>query len=357
MGSVGGRAGPHYRFSTGVDLRSPGFEANDLGFHNGADGAVQWIWGQYRDDEAGDLVNTFAVNLNGWAYGSHQPELHGWGANVNLNATFANFWFVGGGIAHERPRLDPGMLRGGPALRSEPYVNGWLNVNSDSRKAVSFSGGANMIRNPGSDSFGAGIFGGVTVQARSNVELFLGPSYDKRNEHTQYVEEVEDMMGRPHYVFGHIVQHTLGLTVRGAWTFTPDLSLQVYAQPFVASGAYDELKQASDTRADTYEGRFSEYRATQLERTPDDTYLVDDNNDGVADYELGVPDFNFRELRSNVVLRWQYRPGSTVFFIWSHGRADSIVEGDLDLSRDLRGLAEAPGEHVVMVKANYWFGL
>jgi hypothetical protein len=214
-----------------------------------------------------------------------------------------------------------------------------------------------MWRNSASDSLQGGVFGGVTLQARSNVELFIGPSYEKRNEHTQYVDEVEDEMGVPHYLFGHIVQHTLGVTVRGSWTFSPDLSLQVYAQPFVASGRYDELKQATNTRADDYADRFGEYRADQLERTPDDVYLVDDDGDGAADYAFDVPDFNFRELRSNVVLRWQYRPGSTVFFIWSHGRADSIARGDLDLGRDLRGLADAPGEHVVMLKANYWFGL
>lgn len=355
--SVGGRSGKHYRFATGGDLRNPGFEANDLGFHNGADNAVQWVWLQRRDDEAGDLVNSWMTNFNGWIYGSHEPELAGYGGNVNLNATFTNFWFLGGGIAYEGALVDVGALRGGPALTAEPFVNGWVNVNSDGRKAVSFSGGANGFRNPGTDSNGVGVFGGITVQARSNIELFLGPSFDKRNEHQQYVTEVADDDGAPHYIFGHIVQHTLGLTIRGAWTFTPDLSLQVYAQPFIASGAYDELKQTTDTRAARWEDRFAPYRPTQIERTPDDVYLVDENVDGVVDYGFDAPDFNFRELRSNVVLRWQYRPGSTVFFIWSHGRSDAIVDGDLMLGRDLRGLARAPGEHVVMLKANYWFGL
>ena len=354
--SVGGRSGKHYRFSTGGDLRSPGFEANDLGFHTGADGIVQWLWAQYRDDEAGDLVNTWSSNLNAWIYGSHQPELHGYGGNVNLNATFGNFWFLGGGVNVERPLLDVGALRGGPALKSDPSVNGWLNVGSDGRKAVSFSGGANLWRNPSSDSFSGGVFGGVSIQARSNVELFLGPSYSKRSDHQQYVTEVADDAGMPHYVFAHIVQHTLGLTIRAAWTFTPDLSLQVYAQPFVASGAYDELKQAADTRAARWEDRFSVFRPTRIDRM-DDAYVVDEDGDGATDFSFGVPDFNFRELRSNVVLRWQYRPGSTVYFIWSHGRADAVADGDLQLGRDLRGLSSAPGEHVVMVKANYWFGL
>jgi hypothetical protein len=355
--SVGGRSGKHYRFSTGGDLRSPGFEANDMGFHNGADNAVQWVWGQYRDDEAGDLVNNYAINVNGWIYGSHEPELDGYGGNTNFNVTFANFWFVNAGINREQVLIDVGALRGGPALKAEPNHNAWLNVNSDGRKAVSFSSGANLWRNPGTDSLSGSVFGGLSIQARSNVEVFVGPSYEKRNEHVQYIDEVEDMAGAPHYIFGHIVQHTLGLTLRGSWTFTPDLSLQVYAQPFIASGRYDELKQASDVMADDYEDRFAEYDGTQVVRTPDDVYEIDDDRDGVADYAIDVPDFNFRELRSNVVLRWQYRPGSTVFFIWSHGRADSIVQGDLDLSRDLRGLAKAPGEHVVMLKANYWFGL
>ncbi|HUQ04953.1 MAG TPA: DUF5916 domain-containing protein [Kofleriaceae bacterium] len=355
--SVGGRPSKHLNLAAGGDMRTPGWEANDLGFHTSADRWMQWVWGQYRDDEAGDRISTWQTNMDVWGYGSTAPDFQGYGTSLNPNATFNNFWFIGGGVGLEMQRVETGALRGGRSLIVEPSFNNWLNVNSDGRKAVSFSLNLRSWRQPGTDSYAYGSTVGLTVQARSNVELFVGPSYDRHMNDGQFVEEAVDGAGMSHFVFGRIAQHTMGLTLRGAWTFTPDLSLQVYAQPFIATGEYGELKQTADTHAVTWEDRFSEYGPGELRRVDGDVYEVDEGGDGVVDYAFSVPDFSFRELRSNVVLRWQYRPGSTVFFIWSHGRSDSVAEGNLDVERELRGFVEAPAENVVMLKANYWFGL
>jgi hypothetical protein len=355
--SVGWRPGAHTSLAVGGDMRSPGWEANDLGYHTGADRWIQWGWGQYRDDEGGDHVSTWQSNVDLWSYGSTAPDFQGYGMSTNTNATFNNFWFLGGGVNLEMQRLDPGALRGGRSLVVEPSFNNWVNVHSDGRKPVSFELNVRSWRQPGTDSHAYGTTLGMTVQARSNVELFAGPSYDRGINDGQFVEEAIDEGGTSHYVFARIFQHTLGLTLRGAWTFTPDLSLQVYAQPFIATGKYKELKQTADTHAVRWDDRFAPYDASQLERTDDDVYLVDDDRDGIEEYAFSVPDFSFRELRSNVVLRWQYRPGSTVFFIWSHGRSDAVVDGDLDIARELRGFVNAPAENIVMLKANYWFGV
>jgi hypothetical protein len=355
--SVGGRPSEHLQVAVGGDLRSPGFEANDLGYHTGTDRWIQWLWGQYRDDEAGDRVSTWQSNVDLWWYGSQAPDFHGYGMSTNTNATFNNFWFVGGGVNLEMQRLDAGALRGGRSLVVEPSFDTWTNIHSDGRRPVSFEANLRSWRQPGTDSHAYGTTIGVTMQARSNLELFVGPNYDRQVKDGQFVEEAVDLNGASHHVFARIFQHTVGLTLRGAWTFTPDLSLQVYAQPFVATGAYRELKQTADTHAVRWDDRFAPYQPGQVERGADDVYVVDDDGDGGADYVFSVPDFSFRELRSNVVMRWQYRPGSTVFFIWSHGRSDAIADGELDVGRELRGLVRAPGENVVMVKANYWFGL
>jgi hypothetical protein len=260
-------------------------------------------------------------------------------------------------MSYDMDRISTRALRGGRSLLTEPSFSNWLNVNSDGRKPVSFTLNVRSWRQPGTDSYAYGSTVGVTVQARSNVELFLGPSYDRHMNDGQFVEEAVDDAGMSHFVFARIAQHTMGLTLRGAWTFTPDLSLQVYAQPFVATGAYGELKETADTHAVRWEERFSTYGDGELARGNGDVYEVDRDDDGVAEYAFSVPDFSFREVRSNVVLRWQYRPGSTVFFIWSHGRSDSVAEGNLDVERELRGLVSAPAENVVMLKANYWFGV
>ncbi len=350
-----GSQGKHWSYAVGGDGRTPGFEANDLGYHGGVDSYVQWGWAQYRQPDAGVHFLSWAVNTNVWGSATTGGELLGSGGSVDVSGQLLNFWNARVGVALENLALDPGALRGGPALRVDPFVNGWVGISSDGRKAVSVQANAGMARTPADDSFRGNVSGTVTVQARSNLELALGPSYAVGSNGTQYVDEVADLDGMAHHVFARIRQKTLALTVRGAWTFTPDLSLQVYAQPFIAAGAYEDLKQASDTHAASYQDRFAEY-GSELSRDGD-TYHVDQDGDRAPDYSFGVPDFNLHELRSTVVLRWQYRPGSTVFFIWSHGRGAQLDDGHLELGRDLRGLADAPGAHAVMVKANFWLGL
>jgi len=159
-----------------------------------------------------------------------------------------------------------------------------------------------------------------------------------------------------HYLFGRLHQVVTALTARASWTYSPTLSLQFYAQPFIASGAYREFKEAADTYANDYEDRFDEYGPDEL-REMDGVVYVDRNGDGAPELAFDHPDFNVRELSTNFVMRWEYRPGSTIFLIWSHGRGSSEVDGRYRPGHDLGQLADEVGEHVVMAKANFWVGL
>ena len=353
VGNVGGK---HVRYQLGGDLRSPGFEANDLGFHGPVDSAVQWAYLGLRDDEPGDRVLSSRLNVNAWAWSDFAPQFHGAGGNVNGSIQFTNFWSTWGGIGLDYNLRDPGGTRGGPALATDPVGSLWGGVGSDSRKRVWFEGGINLSRNWAADNMSTSIDLGVNIQARSNVELYVGPSYASGSNHDQFVEEAVDDTGTSHYVFGRVAQDTAALTVRGSWTFTPNLSLQLYAQPFVAVGAYRELKEATDPGADEHDDRYTPYRSNQLTRM-DDTYVVDRDLDGVPDYGFSVPDFDVRELRSTMVVRWQFRPGSSAFLIWSHGQSDVTSDARFDLGRDLSALASAASDDIVMVKVNYWLGL
>ncbi|MBL8621601.1 MAG: carbohydrate binding family 9 domain-containing protein [Myxococcales bacterium] len=353
LGKVGGK---HWRYGVGGDVRTAGFEANDLGFHGPVDGAVQFAYGSYQDNEPGDDVLSWRVNTNAWVYGNTAPELFGYGGNVNGHVQFTSFWDVFGGVGLDNNMIDAGGTRGGPALRTDPVGHVFGGVSSDGRKRVSFSANFGLHRNWAADDWNSGFEGGLNVQARSNIEVFVGPTFATGATHDQFVEEAVDDAGASHYVFGRIEQNTAALTVRGAWTFTPHLSLQFYAQPFVATGAYRELKQAGATRAAAHDARYLPYRADQLTRM-DDVYFVDQDRDGAPEYAFGVPDFDVREVRSTFVLRWEFRPGSSAFVIWSHGQSDSVTDGRFALGRDLAALVRAPSDDVVMVKANYWLGL
>jgi len=161
-------------------------------------------------------------------------------------------------------------------------------------------------------------------------------------------------MDQTHYVFGRLHETDVSMTVRANWTFSPHLALQVYAQPYIASGYYNELKEIDNPGAQNYTDRFHVFAGNEL-RLDDGTYHV---ARGAANYSFSQPDFNFRQLRSTVVMRWEYRPGSTVFAIWSHGQtSDSFDDGRFRFGRDFSDLTSARSENVVMVKANYWIGL
>jgi hypothetical protein len=355
MFDVGRNGGKGWHYGVGGDLRSPGFEANDLGFHGNADYLVQFGYLNYRRDTPSKRFSSWRINLNQFAVGDFEGNLIGWGGNVNGGFQLTSFWGGYGGFFADDNRLDTQVLRGGPALAVDGTFGSFFGLHSDGRKDVSFYAGANLARTPSDDSYRVGIESGLSAQIRSNIELSLDGFVAFRQHGTQYVDAPIDDDAIQQYLFATLEQREVSFTLRGSWTFTPDLSLQVYAQPFLSVGAYRHYKRATDTRAAAIGDRFAGFDRGQL--MPDGDQLgFDQDRDGASDFVIGMPDYNYRALRSTVVLRWQYRPGSSAFLIWSQGRESSSLDRELSLGRDLGELFAADGGHVVLLKLNYWFG-
>lgn len=344
----------HWRFFFGGDLRTSGLELNDAGFQLSSDRAIPFLWGQYHDEDPGKSVLNYQLNSDVFLVAdeiSGDPRMTDLGVECNANAQLANYWSVGAGCNINRSRWQPGALRGGPSLRVDPYANGWVFVQSDARKPVYVGINGWAGRNWNSDSIDGGFDVGINVQARTNIDVFLGPSWNMNSNSMQYVEEAMDTTGQPHYVTARIRQETVAMTARVNWTFSPKLTLQAYAQPFVATGRYSDFKDVVRPAADRFEDRFDLLNVMLAE---DGRYVA---TAGGSTFSFGRPDFNFRQLRSTVVLRWEYRPGSNIFAIWSHGRTSVSDDGRYDPQRDFAALGDAAGENIVMVKANYWIGL
>lgn len=342
----------HWRWGSGGDVRTRGLELNDMGFQNASDHTIPFVFINYSDNDPGDHVLNWSWFADVYLVSTLEPTLGDLGLEANVNAQLTNYWNVATGINLDYTIWDWQALRGGESLHGDSRRQGWVNFNTDTRKRVWFSFNAYAGRTEAQDEIDGGVDVGVTVQARSNIDLFLGPSFSDRVDTMQYIDEVDDTLGQTHFVFGKIRQTVAGLTMRLNWTFSPRLSLQAYAQPFVASGSYTELKDVDNPRAKKFMDRYTPIVNPML---ADGTYTV--NAPSGASYQVDRPDFNFRQLNSTLVLRWEYRPGSSIFAIWSHGRTDEIDDGRFKLGRDLGGLARAEGENVVMVKANYWIGL
>jgi hypothetical protein len=345
----------HWRFGSGGDLRTPGLELNDAGFQFNSDRMIPFFWGQYRNDEPSKHVLNWQFNSDIFWVQTFEPRLTDVGLESNGNIQFSNYWSMYGGWNLISGRWNVNALRGGPALRNDFGMFGYFGVNTDNRKPVWFNLNSYGSHNLGSNQFDGGIDLGATVQARSNLDVFVGPSIYMRNDPMQYIDEVPDMADASHFVFGRIHETDVSMTVRVNWTFSPHLTLQAYAQPFIASGHYNELKDVDNPAAKRFSDRFHLFAPGELQLS-DGTYQV--TREGGATFSFDRPDFNFRQLRSTVVLRWEYRPGSTVFAIWSHGRtSDDFSDGRFRFGRDLGDLGSAASENIVMVKANYWIGL
>ena len=167
------------------------------------------------------------------------------------------------------------------------------------------------------------------------------------------------------YVFGRIDQQVIGSEIRFDWTFTPKLTLQGYLQPFIAVGHYDMFKELAAPSAFQYnvygDGGYGDDAgggangSTIAYDEANRMYTVDPDGAGgeAAPFSFGNPDFNYKSLRGTVVLRWEYRPGSLLYFVWTQNRADYQNPGDLQLWRDLGDLFSAPGDNIFLLKVSY----
>ena len=327
---VGKIARGHWRGGVGYVTRTPGFEANDIGYMRTADFLTAFYWASYIQYTPGKIFRNYAVTHNLWTTVNYGGARKVTGANISTHFRFMNYWEGYLRIDRESRILDFTALRGGPALLKPARTSSWFGLYSDDRRAVSFilHGG---IRKNDRGFWDAQISPGVSVRpsGRFNFEVSLG--YYPNRDDLQYITAKTDKSGQTDYILGRIHQNTLTLTTRINFTLTPDLSIQFYGQPYISAGKYSHFKRVTHPRAEDYSERFSPY-----------------------DYRTPI-DFNFKQFRSNLVIRWEYKLGSTLFLVWSQGRTDFQQQGDLHLSGDLKRLLQAPGEQTILVKLNHWF--
>jgi len=196
----------------------------------------------------------------------------------------------------------------------------------------------------------------VSWRPAANVDLSPAPSVFRQHDTWQYLETA-DALGQTHYLFGELNQTTAGMTVRSNVTFAPNLTLQLYAEPFIASGDYVGFKRVADPRAKHLDQEFDTFGPDRL-IVSDGDVSVDLDRDGTADIDLGNPDFSFLSFRSNLVLRWEYAAGSSLFVVWQHGRSYSDENGQFRLGPSLGDLfSTAEARNTFLVKVSYWMSL
>lgn len=346
----------HWSFLAAMVWKSPEFEINDIGYMREADNLIQVLYAGYRQWEPKGFYRNYNVGINqysAWTLGGeHMVD----GLNLNGSITFKNYWNASAGGEVNFNSKSNAMLRGGPMMNMPASINSWYNAGTDSRKKLVFrvNGGFNKGFN-GSSSF-ARIGTSVTYKPLNTLVVRVNPSYSASQNQLQYIGR-RSFAGENRYIFGTIDQKVLSMSFRVNFNFTPDLTLQYWGQPFMASGSYSDFKRVTNPAAGQFSDRFAVYPTSAIELVNNSYYAVDENLNGTADYSFGKPDFNVQEFLSNLVIRWEYNPGSTIFLVWSQTRSNSDPEALFDPRENIGDLFGVKPYNVFLIKFSYRFGV
>lgn len=307
-----GKRNGDFVFDIGYNWSSPELELNDIGFLSQTDRMSQWTWVGYRKFRLIRNMRAQRYNFNQRLEWDFDGKITDQRYNVNAHTQFKNFWGIGGGGTYVVKEASNADLRGGPQMVYPGNTNYFFYIESDSRKKFSFNLYSEWVEGFKQYARNAGAEIELVYRPTNAINIAIAPSLFINQTQLQYVETV-NASGSTYYIMGKLDQEVARITARLTYMLTPNLSLQYYGQLFGTNGRYNRFKRITDSHASQYEDRFVNLNPDKA----DGEYQVDEDNNGLVDYSFRNPNFDFSQFRSNMVLRWEYIPGSTLFLVWT----------------------------------------
>lgn len=344
-------------FDAAIGAIHPKFETNDAGFLTNADFINAHIYAGYQWWEPGKILRTKSISAAAYREYDFSGYKIGETYRLFLNAQLLNYWSGYLSLGYNAECYDDQRTRGGPVMKSLRSSTLQAGVSSDSRKSL--YGSLSLTS-------ASGVSGGwyyivdasLSWKASNSLNITAGPEFYKNHNTAQYVATLSDSyadetFGR-RYVFGTLDQQQLSATLRVKWAFTPKLTFDLYLQPLLSIGSYSDIKELA--RPGTF--TFLQYgREGSTIALADNIYTIDP--DGLAgpapSYSIWNPNFNYKSLRANAVLRWEYLPGSTIYLVWTHEKLNFDNPGEFEFGRDVRSLFRERPDNVFSIKITYWF--
>ena len=353
---IGKRSGK-FRATTGVDWRSPGMDLNEMGYLRQADFIRQNVELTYKVDKPYGILMNYQYGL------TQSHEWSFWGENLLDKLTFIsklrfnNLWMANFSVIENLNRFDTRELRGGPKLFKDNSSTWNLQVMTNSVKKLSFGLANTLLFSKDKISKEVDYILSVKWQMNNRLSLTTQTGYHIGTNYQQYVNTVAKALwngDQNEYIVGKIDQKTLYMTVRLEYYVSPELSFQYYGSPYASIGKYDNFRRVANASSRDLNQRYAP--VTVLNEVANN-YSMDHNGDHFPDFTMRKPDFNFQEFRSNLVGRWEFSPGSTLYLVWTNTR--SLYENNYNSSigNSFGGISDLKAKNVFMVKLNYWFSL
>lgn len=313
-----GRRSGNWRWSVGSNYKSPEFELNDLGFLVQTDNINNWGWTQYRITKPTNLFRSQRYNFYYEQNRDFGGVLTDSGGDLNVNLELKNYWGVGSGLFISGTRVSNADLRGGPSITYPGEVNWWYWVGTNNQKKVRASFNSWFSWGNENYSKSSGVNFNLTLRPTDALRISLSPNINWSRNDLQYINQV-DFNGESQFLLGRVEQTTYRMSMRANYNITPNLTLEFWGQPFMATGEYTDFKKVHLANSENYNERFRMFDAGEVVFNADnEVYEVFESGSATADYEFSDPDFNIVQFRSNFVMRWEYVPGSTLFVVWSN---------------------------------------
>lgn len=340
--------------NSSLGFLSPGLELNDLGYLSQSDLIGGHLGAGYRWTTPTKHVKNRSLSSALIGATNFDGDLVGAGVFTEAFWWYTNNWCLDLSGTYNPETVSPRRSRGGPLMLSRPGASLGLFMDTDGSRVRYYYLNLYGSAQPAEDSWSWGTSPGITWKPASNLQFSLGPDFNRSRDGAYYFATLDDAAatatyGR-RYLFTELEQTTLGATLRASISFSPTMSLQFYGQPLISTGKYRNIKELARPRSLDFVGPGA--GAWTYDSA---THRFDPDGAGGEDAESR--DFNFRSLRGNAVFRWEYRPGSTLYLVWTQTRADEEYSSDFKLGPSLHRLVSANADNIFLAKVTYYLSL
>lgn len=347
------------RFTLGgiqLSTRSPEFDINDAGQMRSGDDIDFNADIQLRDTKPNKYVRFFQFGTSavaGWNYGRIQQYLR---YNETAQITLHNFIRFNGRVTLYRRSLSDDLTRGGPLMGTPNAYSVLGQITSRPNVPTTWTARTEYFN----DEFGGWRWDastGLSIRPASQWQASVDPTYSHSVDGRQYVQTQPGGSATTfgqRYVFAFIERSTLSARFRLNYAFTPNFTVEAYAEPFAASGRFYDFGELPAPKSRLMRTYGASGTGTAISKDANGVSTV---TDGAATFTIPALDFNRLSFRSNLVLRWEWLPGSTAYLIWQQSRQDETPAGRLISPSRLLDATQAAGDNFLVFKISYWLGV